>query len=493
MKQNVLVLLAPCSLAFCLQTRDTSKTCCHRRGVVTAAQSRTIAETSLFNDASDEGLFNNQHSVEASAGKTQIKSRHHSETSSQIDRRPHEQRVEKPRRARRLNHPFQHLYRHSDPRWDDNDWCDGDFRWDHDFELIIQEVFSGKQGQEIEMHSSASKELLDEQTARSAVQYLHRHGGYTAEEINQLQKNFPPLLELNVVRHLRPKMRFLKYCLGGNCIESASDDGCESSRNIRQVLNPKLKKILPAHYFGSRLERTIAPRHAFLVHLGLPSGKELWDGTHSSTGDEQRSDKATLLEEFLVMHRKPKQFATLCNDWKNRFGSSIDSNALISSDEVVAFDKLFQRGLLSAARNDTGYVFADDDKESNEKKGKKNDNLLETANITSGKLIRYLVQHGANPFETDVRGASLFHWSSGCGNLEGLQTLVDCCNHIGCEHAERMQGMKMEDDVIPRNPGMHAALLWKASRDHATPLHWAAAGKCFPHNIILPNRWLTRH
>jgi len=472
MRQQGLILLAACSTVSCLQTGETSKRRFDRRGVFAAVQPEVFADTS-FRDATDGGLSNNQHFAEYDAEETPIESRHYSKTSSQIDRRPHEQRVEKPRKARRLNHPFQHLYRYSDPRWDDNDWNDGDIHWDHDLELIIQESCSEGEGCEMGWHSSISTELLDGQTARSAIQYLYWHGGYTAKEIKQLQTDFPPLLELDVIRHLRPKMRFLKDCLGGSFIESASDDGHEPGHNIRQVLHPKLKSSLPAHYFGSRLERTIAPRHAFLVHVGLPYGKALWDGSHSY---EERQDKTTLLVEFLAMHRKPKQFAALCNDWRKRFRSSTDSNELISSNEIVAFDKLFQRGLLSAARNDTGYIFADDDKENNEKKGMKNDNLLDTANVTSGKLIRYLVQHGANPFETDVRGASLFHWASGCGNLEGLQALVDCCNQISYTHAEIRKEMKKEDDDINYNPGMKAALLWKASRDHATPFHWAAAG-----------------
>ena len=36
-----------------------------------------------------------------------------------VDNRPHEQRVKKPRKARRLNHSFMHLYRHDEARFDD--------------------------------------------------------------------------------------------------------------------------------------------------------------------------------------------------------------------------------------------------------------------------------------------------------------------------------------------------------------------------------------
>lgn len=36
-----------------------------------------------------------------------------------VDKRPHEQRTESPRKARGVNHPFQHLYRHDSPVFDD--------------------------------------------------------------------------------------------------------------------------------------------------------------------------------------------------------------------------------------------------------------------------------------------------------------------------------------------------------------------------------------
>mmetsp|Transcript_21914 Transcript_21914/g.51686 ORF Transcript_21914/g.51686 Transcript_21914/m.51686 type:complete len:418 (-) Transcript_21914:1498-2751(-) len=234
---------------------------------------------------------------------------------------------------------------------------------------------------------------------------------------------------MDVVRHLRPKMRFLKDCMGGG---HGSD----------QILNKKLRTQLPPGFFGSRLERTVAPRHAFLVHVGLPFGKELWDG---EAGD------GALLGEFIAQHRKPKQFAALCNRWRSTYGSNRISNLPITSEQVVAFDKLFQRGILSAAREDFGYVHSGGEK--SEKNGAL-PTLLETANTTAAQLVRYLLQAGANPYETDVRGASLFHWAAGCGNLEGLRELVSACG----------------------DKGRKAALLWMASRDDATPLHWAAAG-----------------
>ena len=345
-----------------------------------------------------------------------------------LDRRPHEQRVDGPRKARRLNHAFQHLYRHSDPSFLDNDWDTTNITANNTLSDEVYEFYcTAVVDPTTDVNSTFAQRGLDAGTALCAIQYLHTHGGYTLDEIDALRSRFPPLLEMDVVRHLRPKMRFLKDCMGGG-------------HGGEQILHPKLRAQLPPGFFGARLERTIAPRHAFLFHVGLPSGKELWDG---EAGD------GALLGEFIAQHRKPKQFAALCNRWRSTYRSS--SNLPITSEQVVAFDKLFQRGILSAAREDFGRVHSGDEK--SEKIGAL-PTLLETANTTAAQLVRYLLQSGANPYETDVRGASLFHWAAGCGNLEGLRELVSACG----------------------GKGRKAALLWMASRDDATPLHWAAAG-----------------
>jgi len=364
------------------------------------------------------------------------------------DRRPHEQRVSAPRKARRLNHPFQHLYRHADPSFDDNEWNDED-NIQHPNDIT---EFYWNQIMTESSNSSFAQLPVDVETSLSAIHYLHVYGGYSLDEIHQMHTTFPPLLEIDVVRHLRPKMRFLKDCLEGGVASTVTN-----SKSTNQVLDPKLKSVLLASFFGARFERTIAPRHAFLVHLGLPSGRMLWDDASDSS----------LLEEFLLQHRKPKQFAALCNLWRRTYGASnIDNNLPITAQQVVAFDKLFQRGILSAARDDSNHVYSDNNSNNAASKSKP-PSLLDTANVTPAQLVRYLIQHGANAYETDVRGVSLFHWASGCGNLEGLKELVDCCN-------KRKTGLESNSQLS--SPGNSAALLWKASRDDAIPLHWACAG-----------------
>jgi len=366
-----------------------------------------------------------------------------------IEQIPHEQRISNTRKARRLNHPFQHLYRNSDPSFEDDDWNDAISITEEIYDCYksIFDIDDIDISQE-QFNSTFAQTPMDIQTSLLAIQYLNIHGGYSFQEIESMHARFPPLLEIDVIRHLRPKMRFLKDCLGG--IASTDD----------QVLNSQVKDILPASFFGARLERTIAPRHAFLVHVGLPSGKALWDGTYQQNNSRKGSAQS-LLEQFLLGHRKPKQFAAMCNNWKSLYGSNY--NLPITAEQIIAFDKLFQRGILSAARDDIQLG-----------NNGNSPSLLQTANVTSAQLVKYLIEHGANPYETDVRGASLFHWCAGSGNLDGLKELVDGCDRLDL----RIQARRGANDnnTGPSNPGVHAALLWKASRDDATPFHWAAAG-----------------
>ena len=157
--------------------------------------------------------------------------------SDAIDRRPHEQRVSAPLKARRLNHPFQHLYRHADPTFDDNE-CNDEGCVQHPNE--ITEFYWN----EIMTQSSTfAQQPIDVETALSAIHYLHVHGGYSLHEIHQLHKTFPPLLDIDVARHLRPKMRFLKDCLGRCCVASTD------SKSSMQVIDSKLKSVLPANFF----------------------------------------------------------------------------------------------------------------------------------------------------------------------------------------------------------------------------------------------------
>jgi ankyrin repeat protein len=273
------------------------------------------------------------------------------------DDRPHAQRATSPRKARRLNHSFRYLYRHDDAQ-----------------------------------HNHTHIRNL------SPLEFLVQHGRYTEKQVLEMNQTFPPLLDLSVKRHLWPKLRFLHQTIG---------------------VKDELYQTIPPQYYGARLERTIAPRHAFLVYKGLPHGMELLQ--HKST--------STMLEDFLISCRRTKQFCSLCNCWKR------PEQARITPKEIEAFDFLFQRGLLAAARDELC---------------QSNDSWpLQHVNISSANVISLLLRHGANPLELDVRGTSLLHWAAGCGNLGAVQVLF---------------------------PYFENRAFTKATRDGATPFHWAAAG-----------------
>jgi ankyrin repeat protein len=249
-------------------------------------------------------------------------------------------------------------------------------------------------------------------TVTDPVDYLMQEGGYTETQVYDMNRTFPPLLTLSIQRQLHPKMRFLKETLGAS---------------------PDMVRV-PPQYFGARLERTLAPRHAFLVFAGLPHGRVLFDETITTGPDNTTSDTATRWHYFLVACRTTKRFAALCQSWQRSQGEAA-SSFVITPKRIEAFDALFGRGILAAARNDLV--------QSN------NTWSLDTINITSSQLIRLLIQHGANVHERDYRGVPLLHWAAGTGNTDALHEIL---------------------------PHLSETVWIVTERDHATPLHWAVAG-----------------
>ena len=164
-----------------------------------------------------------------------------------VDRRPHEQRVDTPRQARRLNHPFQHLYRHNDPRFDDNEWTGRDTSSSTSSSQHYPRKISDFYWNTImtESNSTFAQQPIDVESSLNAVYYLHLHGGYSLDEIYQLHKTFPPLLEIDVIRHLRPKMRFLKDCLEGCVVSSCPNP--QSSMQTRSY-----RTLIPGSVEASR-------------------------------------------------------------------------------------------------------------------------------------------------------------------------------------------------------------------------------------------------
>ena len=209
-----------------------------------------------------------------------------------------------------------------------------------------------------------------------------------------------------------------------------------------------MEPAVPAEYFGARLEKILAPRHAWLVHNNFTHGAALF-----RTPSGQNSSRS-LWTEFVRAARKPQGMAALCTQWKQH--QQLNKHTSITPQQIEAFDVLFGRGLLAMARNDlvqhnntwpldhfhTEYdneLLFDNTQPSNSK-----------PRLTAADLTRLLIQHGANPHAVDHRGVSLLHWASSAGNLSVLKVLVEAT--------------KFSLDTLV------------TERDHATLLHWAAAG-----------------
>jgi Ankyrin repeats (3 copies) len=262
------------------------------------------------------------------------------------------------------------------------------------------------------------------------IAFLETEGGYSVEEIRALNESFPMLLQLSVPQQLHPKLQFLKQTLHQSQPSHTFDR-------------------LPAFYFGSRLERIIAPRHAFLVWSGLPSGPQLFEPiSHGNASLSSHLTSSCRFQEFLLASRTSKHFAALCQNWydaeicKHGDTTSVVSNSsfvtrkVFTAKDVEAFDAIFGRGLLAAVRNDlvqANNTWA----------------LDQLPTLCAAEIVRLLIQHGANVHERDHRGATLLHWACGTGNWDIVEHLLpyfrDICNTV-------------------------------TTRDGATPLHWAAAG-----------------
>jgi ankyrin repeat protein len=338
-----------------------------------------------------------------------------------IDRRPYAQRRKGgTRKARRMNHAFRYLYRDDNTKY---------------INVTAMEYLSN---------------FYDSRTA-----------------IIQMNESFPPLLDLNVSRHIHPKMRFLKETIlkmgganGTGTSRYRDDDDDDFDNELRNIRLDQLD--IPPQYFGARLERVLAPRHAFLVHAGLPHGRDLLFSSSSSPtqpsvsssvrpGPGQDRQVDTRWREFLLSCRNTKQFCALCNRWvadKQDSNHQKSQRGPITTRQIEDFEAIFSRGLLAASRGDISIMDA-------------TTVTADVVNITAAEVVRLLIQHGANIFERDQRGSSLLHWAAGTGNLDVVATLLP--------YFDAAMNDKTADTSV-------SALMVKTERDSSTLLHWAAAG-----------------
>ena len=281
------------------------------------------------------------------------------------------------------------------------------------------------------------------------VQFL-RSVGYTAPQIEQLAQEYPRLLTLNVHNHLAAKVRFLVETLNGGegdltWVNTAMVDGIVTNGEEEECavllddedepiphsmrLSEHTKSVVPASFYGCLLDRSLGPRHAYLVHGNLPHGETLLE------------QEGKLFQEFLLSTEKLSDFVDLCSKW------AVDTTrgAIHTPDRIEAFERAFCQGLIPAS-----------------KAGMTN-HLNDVEDCTPERMVKLLVQHGANYLEKDRNGVSPLHWAAGTGNAGGVKTLVEA-------HLDSMPTGDDEDrhtDLILNEQG---------AKHGATPLHWATCG-----------------
>jgi hypothetical protein len=193
----------------------------------------------------------------------------------------------------------------------------------------------------------------------SPLAYLQAEAGLTALEATALADEFPPLRQLDTLRHVAPKLAFLKGVL-------LREPGAKGALPLGRV-GALANGLVPPQFFGARLERTLAPRHAFLASRPgeLPSGPMLLE----HAGPENRTGSGVAYNETLLWAllsaRSDADFAALCTVWRRRGGWQAKSSdqplrsahqgnseaAAITVRDVERFTVVFRRGLLNVAKN----------------------------------------------------------------------------------------------------------------------------------------------
>lgn len=256
---------------------------------------------------------------------------------------------------------------------------------------------------------------------------------YTNGDVARMDEEFRRFSSLGVKEILSPHVRFIVRTLGGGTgdIGDGAECAIEGSEFIPHNLQvSELGKTVPPIFFAKRLEKFLAPRHAYLVHFGLPHGKALLE------------NDGQLFQQFLETSEKSaSEFARLCNEWSLATrGVAFSSTILHTPNLVEAFERAFHSGLLPCVQN----VHTSD---------------LDLIGCTPGGMVDLLLQHGANAIEHDQFGISGLHWAAATGNMNGARALLKFLVDAG--EAEDVAELLMNA---------------KGAKDGATPLHWACCG-----------------
>eukprot|EP00752_Nemacystus_decipiens_P009786 g8738.t1 len=182
----------------------------------------------------------------------------------------------------------------------------------------------------------------------TAMEHLQVQLGLGSEQSDLMLESFPALADVHPDKlDLPAKLRFVRHTIGG--------DGATVAVSFPQ-------------FFGHPLERHIAPRHAFLVASGRPSG-------------------ARLLESGCRGLRRMLELPV------NRFVTEMTPGREVS--DYRRFEQSFLRGPFDAAR-----------------KG-------------DAETLRLLRSHGWDCWETDRRGRTALFWAAGGGSVDACVALVE--------------------------------------------------------------------
>jgi ankyrin repeat protein len=331
-----------------------------------------------------------------------------------------------------------------------------------------------------------------------APQFLIEVAGLDRDVISGWLLEFPQLATLDTRRHVAPKWRFLTRSLLGASSADATFVGqvaVDDPEDARRLIAAGV----PPQFFGARLEKVVAPRHAFLAsRQDLPSGAELLRrhgrGTLRRGGEDEvegyyPSCSRSLFADVLAA-RTDRAFATLCSGWAAEeaaiFGGfdpqqhhdqqlqhqhqhqELKVPASVRSDDVHGFCSVFQRGLLAAVRGE----------------------LQEGSGVSAGTMVRLLLEHGAtdeytppsfspspsstssSSFSSSSSGAaSALHWACGCGNLEAAQAL---CSSSSSSSFTSSSSSSSFSSSSPSSSADDPTLV--LDKQGASVIHWAAAG-----------------
>ena len=333
------------------------------------------------------------------------------------------------------------------------------------------------------------------------LDYLRVVGNLPANLVDELATDFPALSTLGTLGHVAPVLEFLRKTLMVDCKPATLAEALAKGR-------------IPPSVFGARLERTLAPRHAFLcAHPGiLPSGADLLEIDTTSTF---RKSKLSAL----LACRSDGEFARLCCEWSAAAFSSHTPHQCrpvsFSAAAVARFSVVFRRGLFCAARGELMEDLAPFGINAGTVRGRRCQiksglDLVRIAAASAdaplvhacacssfvrggGQVISLQLSHGADPRGSDGGRGNLLHVACGAGCLPAAAALA-----AHAASAMRPKRNPVGSTALPPTGGgaataadaqaVAAVVACQRDASGASPLHWAAAGSSARGGVFVGGR-----